>query len=93
LQLSKKLARWVTKMLYEETKKERLRSCQAVMGTIAHCGFFTVLDNFLTVSELAGGELAASSSFRRPPRRGRRGCEKWHGIKLSQGTPVIILAL
>jgi hypothetical protein len=31
LLLSKKSARWITKRLYEETKKERLRACEAVM--------------------------------------------------------------
>ncbi len=34
-QLSKKTARWVTNMLYEETKKEQLRMCKAVMTMIA----------------------------------------------------------
>jgi hypothetical protein len=35
LQLSKKSARWVTKMLYEKIKKERLEMCEAVMSMIA----------------------------------------------------------
>jgi hypothetical protein len=35
LQISKKLARWVTNMLYGKMKKERLRTCKAIMGMIA----------------------------------------------------------
>jgi hypothetical protein len=56
LQLSKKSARWGTKMLYKETKKERLRSCEAVSKMITHCSFLTLLDNFITVGESAGNE-------------------------------------
>jgi hypothetical protein len=35
LQLSKKSTSWVTKMLDDEIKKERLRMCEAVMAMIA----------------------------------------------------------
>ncbi len=34
LQLSKQSARWVTKMLYEKMKKERLEMCKAVISMI-----------------------------------------------------------
>jgi hypothetical protein len=44
LQLSKKSARWVTKMLCEEMKKEQLRTCKEVMLMIA-C-LLTILDSF-----------------------------------------------
>jgi hypothetical protein len=38
LQLSKKSARWPTKLLIEEMKKERVRMCEALVAIIAAVG-------------------------------------------------------
>jgi hypothetical protein len=35
LQLSKKLAWWVIKLLYEEMKKEQFRMCKVIIAMIA----------------------------------------------------------
>ncbi len=35
LKLSQKSTRWVTKMLYEEIKKERVRVCEGIMVMVA----------------------------------------------------------
>jgi hypothetical protein len=48
LQFSKKSARWVSKLLYEEIKKGQ--DMQGV-HSIKCCRFLTILDNVLAVSE------------------------------------------
>ncbi len=56
LQLSKQSARWVTKMLYEKMKKERLGMNVGGSHVNDRCDFLTILDIFLIVGESSGGE-------------------------------------
>ncbi len=42
-------------MLYKEMKKERLRTCKAIISDDRR-GFFTILDNLLTVGKFVGGK-------------------------------------
>jgi hypothetical protein len=58
LQLSNTSARWVTKMVYYEMQKKRVRTCKALTKDPRR--FMTILDNILNLGESAGGEEQAA---------------------------------